>query len=148
MKQNNGIFFLGMTFAYFSLFILQAININLLPISIYFFVAWASFELSLLEILKTVSLKLYYTSKKIHSKKIYKITQKVKYLTVLFSYLEYILIFIMAVITPLKNISDNLEINKQLNCLSLLSFSLLFLNIFISQYELKTIHKDNRHCNG
>lgn len=144
MKNNNSIFFLGMTFTYFLLFILQAFSTELLPMNIYFFVAWASFELSILEVLKTCVSKLHQVSSKLHSKKIYKIIQKVNYLTAIFSYLEYILIFIMAIITPLKSIPNNLEVNKQLNCLSLLSFTILFFNIYISQYEFKPLHKVDR----
>ena len=56
MKYRGNIFFLGMALAYGVLFIVQAVNENLLAIQVYYFVAWASLELAVLELVKTVSL--------------------------------------------------------------------------------------------
>ena len=60
------------------------------------------------------------------------------------SYFQYIFIFIMAIITPIKDIPNSVAVNKQISCLSLLSFAMLFLNTFLYQWgeDLYKAQKD------
>ena len=50
MRKNETVFFLGMTIAYFILFVIQLLNENLLPLDVYFFLSWRSLSLALLEL--------------------------------------------------------------------------------------------------
>ena len=140
MKYRGNIFFLGMALAYGVLFIVQAVNENLLAIQVYYFVAWASLELAVLELVKTVSLFLSknlrlvkYIEKRIgyNRKKEIKKDIIVERFVEVISYFQYIFIFIMAIITPIKDIPNSVAVNKQISCLSLLSFAMLFLNTFL-----------------
>ena len=153
MKYRGNIFFLGMALAYGVLFIVQAVNENLLAIQVYYFVAWASLELAVLELVKTVSLFLSknlrlvkYIEKRIgyNRKKEIKKDIIVERFLELISYFQYIFIFIMAIITPIKDIPNSVAVNKQISCLSLLSFAMLFLNTFLYQWgeDLYKAQKD------
>lgn len=139
MKIRNNLLFLGIAVAYCILFIMQIISADLLPIQIYFFVAWASLELAVLELLKTTSLflakhlrlKRYVENlNKNKQKREIRMDKIVMEITEFLSCLQYIFVLVMAILTPLKNIPNNLAVNKQINCLSLLSFALIFLNLF------------------
>ena len=153
MKYRGNIFFLGMALAYGVLFIVQAVNENLLAIQVYYFVAWASLELAVLELVKTVSLFLpnnlrlvKYIEKRIgyNRKKEIKKDIIVERFVEVISYFQYIFIFIMAIITPIKDIPNSVAVNKQISCLSLLSFTMLFLNTFLYQWgeDLYKAQKD------
>ncbi len=153
MKYRGNIFFLGMALAYGVLFIVQAVNENLLAIQVYYFVAWASLELAVLELVKTVSLFLSknlrlvkYIEKRIgyNRKKEIKKDKIVERFVEVISYFQYIFIFIMAIITPIKDIPNSVAVNKQISCLSLLSFAMLFLNTFLYQWgeDLYKAQKD------
>ena len=153
MKYRGNIFFLGMALAYGVLFIVQAVNENLLAIQVYYFVAWASLELAVLELVKTVSLFLSknlrlvkYIEKRIgyNRKKEIKKDIIVERFVEVISYFQYIFIFIMAIITPIKDIPNSVAVNKQISCLSLLSFTMLFLNTFLYQWgeDLYKAQKD------
>ena len=153
MKYRGNIFFLGMALAYGVLFIVQAVNENLLAIQVYYFVAWASLELAVLELVKTVSLFLTknlrlvkYIEKRIgyNRKKEIKKDIIVERFVEVISYFQYIFIFIMAIITPIKDIPNSVAVNKQISCLSLLSFTMLFLNTFLYQWgeDLYKAQKD------
>jgi hypothetical protein len=153
MKYRGNIFFLGMALAYGVLFIVQAVNENLLAIQVYYFVAWASLELAVLELVKTVSLFLSknlrlvkYIEKRIgyNRKKEIKKDIIVERFVEVISYFQYIFIFIMAIITPIKDIPNSVAVNKQISCLSLLSFAMLFLNTFLYQWgeDLYKAQKD------
>ncbi len=143
MKIRNNLLFLGIAVAYCILFIIQIISTDLLPIQVYFFVAWASLELAVLELLKTVSL---FLSKHLRLKRYIENQIKNKQkreirmdkiiigITELLSCLQYIFVLVMAILTPLKNIPNTLAVNKQINCLSLLSFALIFLNLYFNKY--------------
>lgn len=142
MKYRNNIFFLGMTITYCILFTVQAFSENILAIQVYVFVAWTSLSLSVFELLKTVSLILSrhlrltrYIKRQMECRreKEIRIDKIVMKLVEVLSYFEYIFILVMAILTPLKNIPNNLAVNKQINCLSLLSFAMIFLNIFLYQ---------------
>ena len=143
MKIRNNLLFLVIAVAYCILFIIQIISTDLLPIQVYFFVAWASLELAVLELLKTVSLFLSkhlrlkrYIENQIKNKQKREIRMDkiVIGITELLSCLQYIFVLVMAILTPLKNIPNTLAVNKQINCLSLLSFALIFLNLFFNKY--------------
>ena len=153
MKYRGNIFFLGMALAYGVLFIVQAVNENLLAIQVYYFVAWASLELAVLELVKTVSLFLSknlrlvkYIEKRIgyNRKKEIKKDIIVERFVEVISYFQYIFIFIMAIITPIKDIPNSVAVNKQISCLLLLSFAMLFLNTFLYQWgeDLYKAQKD------
>ena len=142
-----------MALAYGVLFIVQAVNENLLAIQVYYFVAWASLELAVLELVKTVSLFLSknlrlvkYIEKRIgyNRKKEIKKDIIVERFVEVISYFQYIFIFIMAIITPIKDIPNSVAVNKQISCLSLLSFAMLFLNTFLYQWgeDLYKAQKD------
>ena len=153
MKYRGNIFFLGMAVAYCVLFIVQAVNENLLAIQVYYFVAWASFELAVLELVKTVSLFLSknlrlvrYIEKRMgyNRKNEIKKDKIVERLVEVISYFQYIFIFVMAIITPIKDIPNSVAVNKQISCLSLLSFAMMFLNMFLYQWgeDLYNVQKD------
>ncbi|MBD5541711.1 MAG: hypothetical protein HDR00_11085 [Lachnospiraceae bacterium] len=139
MRIRHNLLFVGIAVAYCILFIIQIISTDLLPIQVYFFVAWASLELAVLELLKTTSLfwakhlrlKRYIENQiENKQKKEIRMDKIVMGITELLSCLQYVFILVMAILTPLKNIPNNLAVNKQIDCLSLLSFSLIFLNLF------------------
>lgn len=140
MRKNETVFFLGMTIAYFILFVIQLLNENLLSVYVYFFISWTSVSLALLELFKTTAFYLVrnirlinYLNNKLGNKTSDRKDVVVIKLVSIITQIEYIMILIWAILTPIKKIPNSIAVNKQINCLSVLAFALLFLNLYLSQ---------------
>lgn len=186
MKKNNFLL-LGMAFTMITLAIMQYIYPIMLPMSLYIFIGWASLEITLCELMKSLltrinnnNLKILSINKQVldmckRSKEIYKrfncfqeefekndsyenkIQMRIKQLNTdkkvkriekvynIVAIIETLVCFIQLGIMYVIQIPNDINANKELCILSLLSFAFLLISFFITRGADNEFYEINEH---
>lgn len=183
MKDKSKYIFLGVAISYFIIAYIQTKTDGILPIWIFYSVAFLSCELTVLELLKSLvqalllgidkqkylELKQYYLLKKNieilykngllseqidtyeklfipnepneieirHDKRVYIF----KRFNCIITAIQMIVSTVIMIITPLKVIPNDIDTEKSINIITLLTFAVMFLKYFFDGYEMDAFNE-------